>query len=124
LNEPKDCSLISGEAFSFTDENGAEHFAKPFRFQATGAALSINATSTSFTPLIIVYDSQTFEILEAAEGTLTNSFAPGEVYFLISSVEAGSTGTFSVAVETNGGGFGSFSSSSVPFGLSGGLNRY
>lgn len=124
-NAPMNCTLSSDAEFVWTDGNGGKHYTKPFRFRTTGGALTIKATSTAFTPVIIVFDSETLDILGMAEHSYTDSFGPGDVYFLVSSAEAGLTGAFSVMVDDNNsnGGFSSFDASSVPLGPSGSLHR-
>jgi hypothetical protein len=119
LNQPVDCALTSDGPVSLEDPDGGIHYAEVFGFSAPGGTLTISVDSQAFTPLILVFDPQTGQILAQEVGTLTADFGSCDVLFLVRSTEVQATGPFTVAVGDNAGsagpgGFNSFSNQPVP----------
>jgi hypothetical protein len=76
--------------------NKGEHYAKLFHVKSQGT-LTINANSSAFTPMILLYDPQSKQITDQGEGSLTVQ-ASGDVYYFVTSAEPDTTGAFTVLV--------------------------
>jgi len=75
-------------------------------FTGNGASVTIRAGSGAFTPLIVLVDPSSGQVLDYGQGELSGSFT-GDVFYLVSSTEAGATGPFTSGIETGGTGGGS-----------------
>lgn len=112
------CTLTAEEAYVLNAQDGP-HYAKPFHLVGTGSSLTINAASGEFTPLIVLFDPTSGQIIDMKPGTLTGQFT-GDVYYLVTSAEPQAIGAFTVLVEEDqgfGGGFGTFAEPRSAFDL-------
>ncbi|MBI3951409.1 MAG: hypothetical protein HY314_13240 [Acidobacteria bacterium] len=98
------CDLSANDA-QLRDQQGGIHFAKIFTLQAQAGTTRVEVSSQAFTPLIGVLDPTTGSLSNINVSPNNLSFQAGQAFFVVTSNETQTTGSFTVKITKGGSPF-------------------